>query len=208
MKRLSLLLVMLAMLFCAASPAMSQTYPLGDVNVAVKVEYLRFMDDSIRELNAGDGIYVGVEAYKQLFLPNLYLGMQIGWGGSSGDVTVPWFYSGQTTAYSTDVDYVPIEFNIKYAIPLDRSLILDFGSGFSFNYFDISVKDKWYGYSGSENDWVIGGQFFADLNYKYANWLFGIGVKYQLTDTMSFGGVNTSVSADNLRIGMQAGYSF
>ncbi|MEN6441467.1 MAG: outer membrane beta-barrel protein [Syntrophobacter sp.] len=207
-KRLSLVFVMLAMLFCVASPASSQTYPLGDTNVALKVEYLRFMDDSIRELNAGDGIYVGIEAYKQLLLPNLYFGMQIGWGGSSGDVNVPWFTYGEPISYSTDVNYVPIEFNVKYAIPLDRCLILDFGSGFSINYFDITVKDNLWRNSGSENDWIFGGQFFVDLNYKYANWLFGVGVKYQLTDTMSFGGTDTGISADNLRIGLQAGFTF
>lgn len=211
MKRLSLLLIVLSVFFCAASSASAQTYPLGYANAAVKVEYFRFMDDSIRELNAGDGIYVGVEAYKQLFLPNLYLGAQIGWAGSSGDVTVPLYLgqAGPTLNFTTDVSYVPIEFNAKYAIPLDPSLTLDFGSGFSINYFDVSVKENnIFRTSGSNDDWVMGGQFFADLNYKYANWLFGVGIKYQLTDNMTLGGVGTDTGADNLRLGVQTGFSF
>lgn len=188
--------VLFAAIVLASSCAYAQRYALGESELAVKVEYLRFTDSFISDSNAESGVFVGVEAYRRLLFPDFYLGLEIGWGGSSGDVTLPFF-----TVASTDIDYVPLEFNAKYVFTLDPALTLGLGAGLSINYFSIETNRA---FIGDERGWITGGQFFVDLNYKFSNWFLGASLKYQLTDELG----GTSASADNLRIGMKAGVMF
>ncbi|MEM5787111.1 MAG: outer membrane beta-barrel protein [Syntrophobacteraceae bacterium] len=203
---------LLSILFCfvLASPCLSraETYQIG-ANVAAKVDYFHFTDSNIADLNAQDGVYVGIEAYKQLFFPNFNLGMEVGWAGTSGSTTgfVPFGPFITQVTLDTDINYIPIEFNAKYVVPLSDCFSLDLGAGFSINHFDIETKIPALG-SVSDDDWVWGGQFFTGLNYRYRNWLMGINFKYQLTEELRFFGANTSTSADNLRAGVQIGYTF
>ncbi|MEN6441529.1 MAG: hypothetical protein ABFD97_23435 [Syntrophobacter sp.] len=43
--------------------------------VAVKVEYSQFSGRTLHDLNASNGVYSSIEAYKQLFMPDLYIGV-------------------------------------------------------------------------------------------------------------------------------------
>lgn len=43
--------------------------------VAVKVEYSQFSGRTLHDLNANNGVYAGIEAYKQLFMPDVYIGV-------------------------------------------------------------------------------------------------------------------------------------
>ncbi len=200
MKRFAVCLFSLFLAVVVSSSASAQRYDLGS-DVALKVEYFHFLDKDLQDLNAENGVYIGIEAYKQLFLPNLYFGMEIGWVGTSGDVNL-----GNQMTLSTDVDYVPIELNTKYVFPLSQFVNFDLGGGISMNYFDFSHKAP--SLSISENDWVVGGQFFAGVNYTVERYFLGAEIKYQITDNLSLGRSSTDTSPDNLRVGMQAGMKF
>jgi hypothetical protein len=189
---------MLACLVCVPLPALAETYSLCN-DVALKVDYFRLSDTNFRHTNDGDGVFVGLAAYRQLFVTKLYFGIEAGWAGASGTVKNRCGF-----IFDNDVNYVPIEFNTKYVIHVTRFLNLDFGAGISANHLDVSVNS--YGRSWDDESWLFGGQFFA-----------GVDVKYQLTEeTHLFGGQTlrfgnhpfSGTSADNLRAGAHLGFYF
>jgi hypothetical protein len=186
-------------------------------DVAVKVDYFHFSDSLMKNLNLENGVYVGIEAYKQLFCPNLYFGVAVGWAGTSGSVsdvvTGPTFLPTSVTADSS-IDYIPIEFNVKYVIPISRCFNFAVGGGGSINHFsfdsDISAGNA-VGNAAvhvSDDDWVWGGQVFGEVNYKVNNWFIGIDAKYQLTQDLNLFGVDSQAGADNFRAGGRVGFLF
>lgn len=201
MKKWAVLVVVAAMVFTAVSLAQAQQrYPLGAGNVAFKVDYLRFTDSDFKDLNVENGIYFAGEFYVPIFNPNLYLGLEVGYGWSSGDMDII------GADVDVDLDYVPIEFNAKYAFELDPCLVLSLGAGISYNYLNIDADVN--GLSLGDSDWLFGGQFFADLNYKMGQWFMGANVKYQITEDISLNDIDTDASASNFRAGGQFGFMF
>ncbi len=222
MKTKVLIPVLFLLAVLSSTCAQAQTY--GD-DISVRVDYFHFSDSQIKRLNAADGVYVGVEAYRQLFCPSLFFGLAIGWAGTSGNVSgtvqnplfLPLFASADS-----NIDYVPIEFNIKYVVPISRCLNFAFGGGGSINYFSISsninVRPVGNGFrqgqiglqsaNASDSDWVWGGQVFGELNYRISNWFIGADVKYQLTQDLNLFGIDTQAGADNFRAGGHIGFSF
>jgi hypothetical protein len=197
----AVLLAFVVILFSANANA--EKYEMG-AGVSLQVDYIHFMDSVIGDLKAQNGVYVGVEAYKNFFSPNFYLGVGVGMAGASGRLSG--IALGVDTL-DTDISYVPIEFNAKYVFPLSPCWNLGLGGGFSINYLDVSIEASRLG-SISNNDWLWGGQFFAELNYKYRNWAFGLNVKYQLTEEVHLFRYDPGVSADNLRAGGQVSFNF
>jgi hypothetical protein len=228
MKKSAFFLSLIVFAVFASAYAHAQKYEIG-ADVAVKVQYIRFMDSTIRGMDLENGVYVGVEAYKQFFLPNLYFGIEAGWTGTSSNPS-PTLSSNDelpNTSIKLDLDmtYVPIEFNTKYVIPINHCLNFDIGAGFSYNYIRLhenapgiprigAPPSASTSVSVSTENWIFGGQFFAELNYKFKNNLYmGIAAKYQLTEDTTFpapyrGAGTSSMSADNFRVGMQMGYMF
>ena len=201
MKKIAVFLILVGFILVSSS-VYAQKYEIG-ADVAAKVQYFRFMDSAFEDLGAKDGVFFGLEFYKQLFIPNLYFGVETGWAGTRGG------FNGIDDVgifrIDTEVNYVPIEFNAKYVFEINPCLFFDLGAGFSINYIDI--KTEAFRVSVSEDDWLWGGQFFGELNYKFTpNFFAGIGVKYQLTESTRLFG--TDANADNLRVGAQVGYKF
>ena len=96
---------------------------------------------------------------------------------------------------------------MKYAFEASPELVFDVGAGFSLNYLDI--EQELGGWSTSSDDWLFGGQFFANVDYKFGNgWFVGANVKYQLTDDTHIDLINKEISASNFRIGGQVGFLF
>ena len=195
MKKLRSLLVLI-LLFSAVPYAQAQTlvqpekYCFG-ADFAVKVDYLHFMDSNAGRINADNGTFIGAEFYKQLFFPNFFLGIESGWGEANGK------YFG----FDTEFTYVPIELNAKYEIPLAQHLALSLGAGISGNWAQIDLS-----IAGHEDQWLFGGQFFAEINYKFRNCYFGLNVKYKLTEEKQF--FLVPFAADNLTTGGQIGLLF
>jgi hypothetical protein len=97
--------------------------------------------------------------------------------------------------------------NAKYVFDINPQVKFDLGAGISANWinFDIDVGNS----SFNSSDWLLGGQFFVDVDYKFApNWFVGANFKYQVTQEIELEGVNTNTSANNLRLGGQLGYTF
>jgi hypothetical protein len=169
--------------------------PLGIGNVAVKLDYIGFSDNNLENLGIDDTFYVGLEGYARIY-PNLYLGGEVGYANPDGNGKI------DGNEVKTDVTFIPIELNLKYAVLAYPNFIAGFGAGVSYNYVEADVSGNGI---KSGDDWLFGGQFFADLNYTVgSNIFFGVDAKYQLTDDFE----DWDSDFDNWRIGGHIGIRF
>ncbi len=209
MKKLILLSLLVALVFTSSLVNAQQRYPLGIGNLAVKVDYLRFTDGDVEDINAENAVYVGLEGYMSVFHPNFYLGMESGWAGSSGDFDAFVIPPGVFADVDVDIDYVPIELNAKYVFEINPCMNFAVGAGISANYINVDMDINQLGLSGDEDDWLFGGQFFADFNIFFTpNFFVGINAKYQITDDIEVNDVDTDINASNVRVGGQIGFAF
>lgn len=190
--------VTLALSTLVPSPAMAEAAPLGDTHVQVKIDFIHFTDAVVENSDTEDDFYLGVEGYRRIS-PNIYLGGEIG-------VTNPDGRRGGLGGVATELTYIPIEINAKYAGEAAPNIILDFGVGFSFNYVD---EEHIATPTSNEEDWVLGGQFFGGLSYTSGDYFLGFGFKYQFTDDFKDRADNGSeFNFTNWRLGGRAGFYF
>lgn len=194
MKRLILFSLIVVAAFAIPSSAVNaaERVPLGNGNLAVKLDYIDFMEDALKNSDVDTGFNIGLEGYGNI-APNLYLGAEVGYANPEGNAF----------GLDTELTFVPIELNLKYVVEAAPNLDVDFGIGISYNYAE--EKASGLGVSVSVDDWVFGGQLFADLNYKINKFFIGINAKYQLTGEPEFEYMGYTIEADydysNWRIG-------
>ena len=205
MKKVILLSCCIVLLLAATSAYAADKFALGKGNLALKIDYINFTDDAFDEVDLESGVYVGLEGSLAL-MPNLYLAAEAGWAGTSNDDDIT--ILGRSRNVDIDVTYVPVELNLKYAAEFSPSWVFGIGAGVSYNYMNIDVDID--GDGGDEDDWLLGGQVFADLTYKTGAWFFGINGKYQITEDMELGDddLETDTNANNWRVGAQIGVMF
>ncbi len=160
---------------------------LGQNNFAIKVDHMHF-DDS----KTDNGIYVGAEGFKEVD-KNLYLGFEAGYTSNDGKVK----QFGATL--NSDVIFIPIELNLKHVVRIANNVMIDVGIGGSYNY----VKEELSG-ADSLDEWLFGGQGFADMNVTVGKVFMGVNYKIQFTDK----GRDTGKNYSNQRIGGQIGIVF
>jgi hypothetical protein len=167
--------------------------PLGIIHFGAKVDYIEFTDSFLEDADLKKGTYFGAEIYSSL-VPYLYLGLEAGYSNPSGT------YLGN----DTELTYVPVELNAKLAFELVKNLALDVGGGVSINYAEM--KGSILGVPVTEDNWLWGGQFFADINYIAGGVVYiGINGKYKIAEK---GIKDFDVSLDNWMIGGQIGVTF
>jgi hypothetical protein len=199
MKKLFLFLLMVAFVIASSAAYAAQQVPfkapLRIGNLAVKLDYINFTDDVAKDFDNDKGLYVGLEGYTAI-APNLYLGAEVGYANPDGSIDIA------GTHVDTEVTFVPIELNLKYAIQSAPNLVIDFGAGVSSNY--VKEEESAFGFSDSRDDWLFGGQFFIDLNYTMNQFFMGVNAKYQLTEDFK----DFNYNYNNWRIGGQIGVMF
>lgn len=205
MKKVLLVSLMVVFVLMSTSLYAAEKYVLGNSHVALKVDYFSFTDDVFDKIDLKDGVYVGLEGYYGI-MPNLYLGLEAGWVGTSNDGSVD--FEGDVLDTDVDVNFVPIELNLKYAIDVSPAWVISLGAGVSYSWFDVKVDVDTLG-DVDEDDWVFGGQVFADITYKLNNqWFIGINGKYQITEDIKLDDADTDTNANNWRAGAQVGLMF
>lgn len=168
--------------------------PLGIGNLGLKLDYIGFTEDNLEDLGVNDAFYVGLEGYAKIS-PNLYLGGEVGYANPDGHGKI------DGNEVDTDVTFIPIELNLKYAAQAYPNFVVGFGAGVSYNYVEADVSGS--GIKGGD-DWLFGGQLFVDLNYTVGNLVFGVDAKYQLTDDFE----GWDADFNNWRIGGHIGVRF
>ncbi|OGW36505.1 MAG: hypothetical protein A2Y97_14090 [Nitrospirae bacterium RBG_13_39_12] len=191
MKKVLFLLLFVVFLTASTAVYAAEKAPLGNSNIAVKLDYIKFTDDNLKDADVDTGLYVGLEGYTTI-MQNLYLGLEVGYANPEGDA----FFG------NTELTLVPIELNLKYSAEAAPSLAFDLGAGISYNYGEFEVSGG--GSSDSVDDWMLGGQFFADINYKIDNFFIGINGKYQITEDFK----DYEFDLNNWRVGGQIGLMF
>jgi hypothetical protein len=199
MKKLFLFSLMVAFILASSTVYAEQKASLGIGNIAVKLGYINFTDDVLKDADVDTGLYVGLEGYGEI-VPNLYLGAEVGYANPDGNVDTVYAH------HDTELTFVPIELNLKYAIKAVPNLVIDFGAGGSYNYVKEEETKSALGYSISESfeDWLWGGQFFADVNYTINRFFIGVNGKYQLTEDFK----DYNYNHNNWRVGGQIGITF
>ena len=208
MRKLSVLSLVVVFIFASTSLYAAEKYSLGISNIALKVDYIDFTEDVFDEIDLASGVYVGLEGYYAAIYPDLYFGFEVGWAGSENDDKIDTRAFGKVNV-GADMQYIPIEFNLKYTFDLPPTWVMDLGAGICYSWFEIDLDRL----NAKEDDFVFGGQVFADIIYKMSDqWFIGINGKYQLTEDLEFDvrgeSIETSTSADNWRLGVQAGMMF
>lgn len=216
MKKLCLFSMIVAFVLVATSAFSAERVPIGNGDIAVKFDYINFTEDVLENSDVDTGFFIGLEGYGKI-VPNLYLGVEVGYanpdGNISGCVDVP-YYGTVCGSADTEVTFVPIELNLKYAIKAAPNFIIDFGAGPSATYVkeEATVSAPGISESASVDDWIFGGQFFIDLNYTIKQFFIGFNAKYQFTEKPEYDFRGYTIKADynynNWRIGGQIGIMF
>ena len=200
MKKIFLFFLVVSLIVMSSLAYGAEKALLGNGNIALKLDYLTFTEDVLDDIDTDDALYIGLEAYNKT-ISNLYVGMEIGYASSDGNARI------DDVKADTELTFVPIELNLKYALDINPRFVVDFGAGVSYNWMKLEFS-KWGGVSSPGDDWLWGGQFFAALNYKIDRFFIGINGKYQLTENFEIDDYETDVNANNWRIGGQAGIMF
>ena len=193
MRKAVFLILLMASLIAASSAAYPAELNFGPNNFAVKLDSIHFNDKALKSVDSG--YYIGFEGYGDLG-KNFYLGAEVGYANIDGSE------EGQGTRVDEELIFVPIELNLKYTIKIVSRLIFDIGAGGSYNYVKETASVE--GVSSALHEWLWGGQFFADLNYKVGQFFLGANGKYQLTKS----GKDFGHNFNNWRVGGQIGVMF
>ena len=183
------LIVLLAVLPAGfvAKTAQTEETSLEEVTLGLKVGMIGFTSTAADELNVDSGPYVGLEAFRKIS-ERLHLGGEIGYARSSGSIPL----------VETELTYVPIELNLKYAAAVTQRMDFTLGGGFSYNYvrFEADCLGTCF---DSEEDWHPGLQLFGGVQFNALRFLLGVEGKYQVSEERDL---------DNWRLTAQAGYRF
>jgi hypothetical protein len=191
MKRLILFCMIGAFVVTSTVVSAQETAPLGSGNVAVKLDYIAFTDSHFDAVgNEDDGLYLGLEGYGKI-TPYWYFGGEIGTGTNID-------FGGE------EITFVPIELNLKYAQEATRNLVVDLGAGLSYSSVEIQYRPLFMRAREKREDWLFGGQVFADLTYKIYWFSIGVNGKYQITENFKDEGIDLN----NFRLGVQMGIVF
>jgi hypothetical protein len=189
MKKFLFMLLIIAFVCTASTVYAAQKAPLGTGNLAVKLDWIKFTDGDLKDVDVDSGFYIGLEGYGEI-AQNWYLGMEAGWANPTGNVG----------SFDTDWTYVPIELNAKYAAAVAESVVFDLGGGISYNYGKFKMAGD------GLSDWMFGGQVFMDLNFTIDQFFLGISGKYQFSQKFDKEGME--FSPNNWRLGGQIGVMF
>ena len=173
--------------------------PLGIIHFGAKVDYIEFTDGVFEDLDLKKGVYVGAEIYS-IILPYLYLGLEAGYSNPHGNYT-----DTVLGNVDTELTYVPLELNAKVAFEPAKNLAIDAGAGVSVMYAELETSVGSLP-PVSENEWLWGGQIFADINYIAGGVVYiGINGKYKIAEN---GLKGYDVNLNNWMIGGQIGVKF
>lgn len=219
MKRVWLMSVCMVLVMTCAAVHAQEKAPLGKGNFAVKVDYIAFTDDHWSDSGDDEGIYLGLEGYFEV-IPNLYLGGEVG-TAANFDLDFTPLFAGvilretdteEIEGTEDDINFLPVEVNLKYAMEAASNFVVDFGAGLSYSYVELDrpvyflMDDESTVTRRTEtrDEWLFGAQVFADVTYKIRWFSIGVNGKYQITEDFK----DDDFDLSNWRLGAQIGIIF
>lgn len=185
MKRI-FLIVLFALLPTLLTQA-AEAAGMAEVTFGLKTGIIGFTSAAAEDLDVDSGPYLGLEAFQRIS-ERFHLGGELGYARSSGSIPL----------VETELTYVPIELNLKYAAAMTPLVDFTLGGGFSYNYvrFEADCLGTCF---DSDEDWHPGLQLFGGVQFNALRFLLGVEGKYQVSEERDL---------DNWRLTAQAGYRF
>lgn len=195
MKNFFLFVPVVVLLSCSAAFCAQENTAPG-MGLALKADYMNFTDGFVESNDIDKSIYMAVEGYAHV-APEIFLGLEVGIANPSSTVS----------GHKTELMYVPVELNAKYIGEFLPSWNFGIGGGVSYNYAEETVVSG--GSAFKNDDWLLGGQVFAELLYASGNYFVGFNYKRQFTDNIEGGaGAVPAHRYSNWRLGGLAGVLF
>lgn len=190
-KIISLAVFLLAFTFPSISSADSDSvFPLGYSHISVTTGLAIFTDGNVDDLGIDDGNYLGVAAYVALN-PRVYLGLEVNRLEEEG----------RSPAGRIELEFMPIELNLKYSKSVNDYIVLDLGGGVSKTSVEEVIRNPG---KSRRAGWQHGLQAFAGLNFLMGDFFAGFNVKWQTMDDFKA----SSYDYNNIRLGFRAGIIF
>jgi opacity protein-like surface antigen len=190
MKKLLVVCLFAAFVTVPGSLFAANRIPLGSSHLGVKVTHFQFTESDFDDIGCDEGTYFGAEWFFEA-VRNLYLGAEVGYTNPDGSVL----------GVNTEVTYLPVELNLKYALAVTPQFWVCLGAGGSYNYGKVKIKAP---IDENENDWMLGGQAFIDASFTFLDRFFvGLNGKYQVTEKFK-----SEVEFNNWRVGGHFGITF
>lgn len=189
-------LVLIAVFLSCSTAFCAEKKASQELGLALKADYINFTDSFVKTNDLGKSIYMAVEGYGHI-APEILLGLEVGIANPSSTVN----------NRKTELTYIPIELNVKYVGEFRPNWNFCIGGGLSYNYAEETVVSG--GSAFKNDDWLAGGQAFAELLYSSGSYFVGVEYKRQFTD--NFEGGTAAVPAhrySNWRLGGLAGVFF
>jgi len=220
MNRVWLMLVSMVLVMTCAAVHAQEKAPLGKGNFAVKVDYIAFTDDHWSDSGDDEGVYLGLEGYFEV-ATNWYLGGEVGTaanldidpiGGLGHYYTLRYGGVDEVEGTEDNINFLPVEVNMKYAMEAASNFVVDFGAGLSYSYVELDRPVYFLMDDGNtvtsrtetRDEWLFGAQVFADLTYKIRWFSIGVNGKYQITEDFK----DDDFDLSNWRLGAQIGIIF
>jgi hypothetical protein len=190
------LLTLIAVFFSCSTAFCAEKEAMPGLGLALKAAYMNFTDSFVKSNDIDKSIYMAVEGYAHL-APEIFLGLEVGIANPSSTVN----------DHKTELMYIPIELNAKYVGEFLPSWNFGIGGGLSYNYAEETVVSG--GSAFNNDDWLLGGQVFAELLYASGNYFVGFSYKRQFTDNIEgSAGAVPAHRFSNWRLGGLAGVLF
>ncbi len=192
----SFLFALVVVFLSCSTGACAEKKATPEKGLALKAAYLNFTDSFVGGNDIDKSIYMAVEGYAHV-APEIFLGLEVGIANPSSTVS----------NHKTELTYIPVELNAKYVGEFLPSWNLGIGGGLSYNYAEETVVSG--GSAFTNDDWLLGGQVFAELLYASGNYFVGFNYKRQFTDNLEgSGGAVPAHRYSNWRLGGLAGVLF
>jgi hypothetical protein len=179
------LFAVLPALFAAGAQAAEAG--MAGVTLGLKAGVIGFTSTAAEDLGVDSGPYLGLEAFRRIS-ERLSLGGELGYARSSGSIPL----------VKTELTYVPIELNLKYAAAASPWVDFTLGGGISYNYVRFEADCLGICFDSVE-DWHPGLQLFGGVQLNAPPYLLGAEGKVQVSEEKDL---------DNWRLTAQAGYRF
>lgn len=184
---------------CAAAAAIGMALtagaeeekPLGNVQVGLKGNFVKYTDDVLKDMELEEGGYGGLMLYVGV-ADGFYLGVE---GGAA-------YSEKEEGDFKWSLTYAPIEANAKLVVKPADWLVLSVGGGGLYGYtkFEVEVGDD----KDDTDDWVFGGQAFAEADLLFGPFFIGANGKYQMTQEFK----DADFELNNWQVGGQLGFKF
>ena len=184
--KMRIFLLMLFALLPALSAQAAAAF-MDQVTFGLKTGVIGFTSPAAEDLDVESGPYLGLEAFQRIS-ERLHLGGELGYARSSGSIPL----------VKTELTYVPIELNLKYAGAVTPQVDFTLGSGVSYNYARFEADCLGTCFAATE-EWRPGLQLFGGVRFNAPPYLLGMEGKMQVSEEKDL---------DNWRLTAQAGYRF